>query len=48
MKPTFLCIGVQKAGTSSLINYMNQHDEIFMKKGESHFLIQLTQMKQKL
>lgn len=37
MKPTFLCIGVQKAGTSSLINYMNQHDEIFMKKGESHF-----------
>ena len=37
VKPTFLCIGVQKAGTTSLINYLNQHDEIFMKTGESHF-----------
>jgi len=37
MKPTFLCIGVQKAGTTSLINYMNNHNEIFMKSGESHF-----------
>jgi hypothetical protein len=36
-KPTFICIGVQKAGTTSLINYLNQNDEIFMKKGESHF-----------
>jgi len=36
-KPTFLCIGVQKSGTTSLINYLNQNDEIFMKKDESHF-----------
>ena len=36
-KPTFICIGVQKAGTTSLINYLNQNDEIFIKKGESHF-----------
>jgi hypothetical protein len=37
VKPTFLCIGVQKSGTTSLINYLNQHPEIFMKTGESHF-----------
>jgi hypothetical protein len=37
VKPTFLCIGVQKAGTSSLINYLNQHPAIFMQYGESHF-----------
>lgn len=37
VKPTFLCIGVQKSGTTSLINYLNQHPEIFMKNGESHF-----------
>jgi hypothetical protein len=37
VKPTFLCIGVQKSGTTSLINYLNQNDEIFMKNGESHF-----------
>jgi hypothetical protein len=30
VKPTFLCIGVQKAGTTSLINYMNKNDEIFI------------------
>lgn len=37
MKPTFLCIGVQKGGTTSFIEYMNQHPEIYMKEGESHF-----------
>jgi hypothetical protein len=37
VKPTFLCIGVQKAGTTSLINYLNQNDEIFMQKNELHF-----------
>ena len=37
VKPTFICIGVQKAGTSSLINYLSQHTEIYMKHGESHF-----------
>ena len=35
--PTFLCIGVQKGGTTSFINYMNQHPEIYMCKGEPHF-----------
>lgn len=37
MKPNYLCIGVQKGGTSSLIKYLNLHPEIYMKKGESHF-----------
>lgn len=37
VKPTFICIGVQKAGTCSLINYLNQHPDIFMVKGEPHF-----------
>jgi len=37
VKLTFLCIGVQKYGTSSLINYLSQCPDIFMKKGESHF-----------
>jgi hypothetical protein len=36
-KPTFLCIGVQKSGTTSLINYLNQHPDIFIKKKELHF-----------
>tara|TARA_B110000971_G_scaffold184941_1_gene192900 strand:+ start:2275 stop:3042 length:768 start_codon:yes stop_codon:yes gene_type:complete len=37
MKPTYLCIGVQKGGTTSLIRYLNDHPEIFMNKWESHF-----------
>jgi hypothetical protein len=37
VKPTFICIGVQKSGTKSLINYLNQHPNIFMKPNESHF-----------
>lgn len=36
MKPTFICIGVQKSGTTSLINYMNSNPEIYM-IGETHF-----------
>jgi len=32
MKVSFLCIGVQKAGTTSLINYLNQSPQIFMGK----------------
>jgi len=36
VKPTFLCIGVQKAGTTSLIGYLSLHPDIFM-KGETHF-----------
>ena len=35
--PNFICIGVQKAGTSSLINYLNQHPDIFMALDELHF-----------
>jgi hypothetical protein len=37
VKPTFLCIGVQKSGTSALINYLNQHPEIFIQQNEQHF-----------
>jgi hypothetical protein len=37
VKPTFLCIGVQKSGTTSLINYLKQCPEIFIKNSESHF-----------
>lgn len=37
VKPTFLCIGVQKSGTTSLINYLSQHPDIFMKQEETHF-----------
>jgi hypothetical protein len=37
VKPNFLCIGVQKSGTTSLINYLNQHPEIFMQNNEPHF-----------
>ena len=37
VKPTFLCIGVQKAGTSSLIKYLNSHPDIYMYPKECHF-----------
>ena len=37
MKPNYICIGVQKGGTSSLINYLNLHPEIYMAIGEKHF-----------
>ena len=36
-KPNFLCIGVQKSGTTSLIPYLNQHPDIYMHSGEIHF-----------
>lgn len=37
MKLDYLCIGVQKSGTNSLINYMNHHPEIYMADGEPGF-----------
>lgn len=37
VKPTFLCIGVQKAGTTSLINYLSQHPDIYIHPNEIHF-----------
>jgi hypothetical protein len=37
MELNFICIGVQKGGTTSLINYMNQHPEIYMCKTELHY-----------
>ena len=37
VKPTFLCIGVQKGGTTSLINYLSQHEDVYIKCRESHF-----------
>ena len=37
-KPTFLCVGAQKSGTSSLYGILKQHSEIFMpEKKELHF-----------
>jgi hypothetical protein len=45
VKPTFLCIGVQKSGTTSLINYLSQCNDIFMYPDELHFFdtIELTE-----
>ena len=37
MKVNFINIGVQKSGSTSLINYMNSHPSIFMANGEPHF-----------
>jgi hypothetical protein len=37
MKPNYICIGVQKGGTTSLINYINLHPEIYMVNREMHF-----------
>lgn len=36
-KIDYLCIGVQKAGTMSLINYLNLNPDIFCKEDEVHF-----------
>jgi len=36
-KPTYLCIGVQKGGTTSLRVYINQHPEIYMSPKEGQF-----------
>lgn len=37
VKPTFICIGVQKSGTHSLINYLSSHPDIYMERYEIHF-----------
>jgi hypothetical protein len=37
MKPNYLCIGVQKGGTTSLIKYFNSHPEIYCREKEAHF-----------
>ena len=37
MKPNFICIGVQKGGTTSLKEYLNLHPEIYMASREKHF-----------
>jgi|UniRef100_A0A6C0CVL6 hypothetical protein len=36
-KIDYLCIGVAKAGTTSIINYLNLNPDIFCKEGETHF-----------
>jgi len=37
-KPNFLCVGTQKAGTTSLYNILKQHSQIFLPdKKELHF-----------
>jgi hypothetical protein len=35
--PTFICIGVQKGGSTSFISYMNQHPEVYMREKEVHY-----------
>ena len=37
MIPNYLIIGVQKSGTTSMINYFNQHPQIFLYEDEIHF-----------
>ena len=36
MKPHFICVGVQKGGTTSLNKYLRNHPDIFMPKNEKH------------
>jgi [heparan sulfate]-glucosamine 3-sulfotransferase 5 len=37
MIPNYICVGVQKGGTTSLIKYLNLHPDIYMAHGEKHF-----------
>ena len=37
VKPNYICVGVQKAGTSSLRNYLNQHPMIYCHEKELKF-----------
>lgn len=37
MKPNYICIGVQKGGTTSLKSYLNFHPQIYMYQKEMHF-----------
>lgn len=36
VKPNFIIIGAQKAGTNSLFNVLTNHPDIFIKGGETH------------
>ena len=39
-KPNLLIVGAAKSGTTSLHNYLNQHNDVFMcNPKEPHFLI---------
>ena len=48
MQPTYLVIGVQKSGTTSMIDYFNQHPEIYMHPEEIHFFNSTKFKKKKL
>ena len=37
VKPTFICVGVQKSGTCSLVDYLSSHPDIYMYNKEPHF-----------
>ena len=37
MKPTFICVGAQKAGTLSFATHFNKHPEVFFHETEQHF-----------
>ena len=46
--PTFICIGVQKGGTTSFINYMNRHPEIYVANNELHFFDSVEPVKERI
>lgn len=46
MLPNFLCIGAQKAGTSSLYNLLKQHPDIYLPEKELHFFDKKTEYEQ--
>lgn len=44
-KVTFICIGAQKSGTCSLINYLKQNPDIYISPKELHFFDNLSNNK---
>ncbi len=36
-KPDFFIVGAQKCGTTSMAEYLSQHPDVFMARGEPHF-----------
>lgn len=46
--PTFLIIGVQKAGTTSIYKYLNEHPQVYMSPiKETNFSLQIGKIRQK-
>ncbi len=36
-KPNFFIVGAPKCGTASMVEYLRQHPDVFMPRGEPHF-----------